>query len=311
MNVVAPKKIAPMLATLIEQPFDKEGWLFEIKWDGYRALAYKNTEILLLSRNQLSFNQRFPSLVSALKKLPGSFVVDGEIVILDKKGRSNFQLVQNYQRSKQTPYYYVFDILYFNDRDLRGMPLIERKKILKKLLSSRRNSQVRFGDYIEEKGISFFRAVKKKGLEGVIAKKENSTYQSRRSKDWLKIKTGLRQEVVIGGFTQPRGSRKSFGSLLVGVYHKGHLLYAGHVGGGFDEQLLSSVYSQLQKTIASKCPFYREPHPNAIVTWVKPKLVCEVAFAEWTDDGIMRQPIFKGMRLDKAPKEVVKEIPKK
>lgn len=305
------KKIMPMLATLIEKPFDKEGWLFEIKWDGYRALAYKNTDCVLLSRNQKSFNPRFPSIANAIKKLPGSFVLDGEIVILDKKGRSDFQLLQNYQRSKDLPYFYAFDILYLNGQDLKQIPLIERKKILKKLLGSRRISQIRFGDYIEKKGIAFFREVKKRGLEGIIAKKEDSTYQSRRSKDWLKIKTGLRQEVVIGGFTQPKGSRKYFGSLLVGVYQKNKLIYAGRVGGGFDEKLLSSIYPQLQKIASSICPFDPKPGSHAAITWVKPKLVCEVAFAEWTKEGILRQPIFKGLRVDKSARDVVKEIPKK
>lgn len=296
-----------MLATLIEKPFDKEGWIFEIKWDGYRALAFKNKEITLLSRNHKSFNRRFPKIVSELKKLPGSFVLDGEIVILDKKGRSRFQLLQNYQKSKQVPYYYVFDILSLNGHDLRSLPLIERKQILKKLLPIRRSSQVRFGDYIETRGIAFFKEAKKRGLEGIIAKKASSSYQSKRSKDWLKIKTGYRQEVVIGGFTEPKGSRKCFGSLLVGVYQDKKLVYAGHVGGGFDEKLLASTYAQLKKIIGKKCPFAIEPHPNMPATWVKPLLVCEVSFAEWTDEGMMRQPIFKGLRIDKSPKEVIRE----
>lgn len=299
-----------MLATLIDKPFDKEGWLFEIKWDGYRAISYKNADVLLLSRNQKSFNCRFPSIVSALNRLPGRFILDGEIVVLDKKGRSDFQLLQNEQRSKITPYYYIFDILYLDGRDLRSLPLIQRKKILKKFLS-RKASSLRFGDFIETHGIAFFKEAKKRGLEGIIAKNEESAYQSRRSKDWLKIKAVLRQEVVIGGFTEPKGSRKAFGALLVGVYKNSQLIYAGHVGGGFDDKLLSSVHAQLQKILSSKCPFEIQPHPNAKATWVKPKLVCEVAFAEWTKEGMMRQPIFKGMRMDKSSKDVVREVPKR
>jgi len=140
-----------------------------------------------------------------------------------------------------------------------------------------------------------------------MAKREESPYQERRSRDWLKIKTKMRQEVIVGGYTQPKGSRKKFGALLVGVYEKGHLIYVGHVGGGFNEQLLSDVFKELQKIKTARCPFQKEPHPNTPATWVKPKLVCEVAFAEWTNDGIMRQPIFKGLRTDKSAIDVVKE----
>ena len=292
-----------MLATLIDKPFNKEGWLFEVKWDGYRAIAYKDKRVDLVSRNQKSFNARFPDIIKSLAKLPGRFVVDGEIVVLDKKGRSHFQLLQN---KEGTAYYYLFDILSFEGRDLTKLPLTDRKKILKKLLSGSRNSLVRFCDHIESKGIAFFKQAKEKGLEGIIAKNGSSAYQFRRSKDWLKIKTGKRQEVVIGGFTEPKGGRTRFGALLVGVYEKGKLVFVGRVGGGFDRTRLEEVYAQLQRVISKKCPFSEVPRLAA--TWVKPKLVCEVAFAEWTQDGIMRQPIFKGMRSDKSPKDVIREL---
>lgn len=299
-----------MLATLVDKPFDKEGWIFEIKFDGYRAIGTKDKKVELLSRNQKSFNARFPNIVKALESLPGRFVVDGEIVILDAKGRSQFQLMQNYQRRKVgMPLYYLFDILSFEGRDLTQLPLIDRKKILKKLLSGQVRSPLRFSTHVEKKGKAFFRQAEKKKFEGIIAKKADSTYQFRRSRDWLKIKAVMRQEVVIGGFTQPKGGRSHFGALLVGVYEKGKLVYVGHVGGGFDERSLKEVYDQLQKIALKKCPFATPPHPNMPVTWVKPKLVCEVAFAEWTEEGIMRQPIFKGIRVDKAPKEIVREKP--
>lgn len=301
-----------MLATLVEEPFDKKGWLFEIKWDGYRALAFKNKTVELGSRNQKSFNTRFPTLVAELKKLPGEMVLDGEIVVLDKKGRSSFQLLQNYQKNKEGPlYYYIFDILAYQGQDLTQTPLFERKKLLKKILSKRSKSSLRYSDHIEEKGKAFFRLATKLGLEGILAKNGASSYQFHRSKDWLKIKTNCRQEVVIGGFTEPKGSRKRFGALLIGVYDKNQLRYVGHVGGGFDEKLLEEIYRKLQKLITPTCPFKAAPRPNSPATWIKPKLVCEVAFAEWTDDGKMRQPIFQGMRIDKSAKDVVREKPKR
>ncbi len=303
--------IRPMLATLIDKPFDKKGWLFEIKWDGYRAIAIKNKTIELRSRNQKSLNSKFPSIAAALKKLPGEMVLDGEIVVLDKKGKSNFQLLQNYQRKPEGALYYcIFDVLSYKGKDLTGMPLIQRKALLKKILT-KQSSPLRFSDHIEEKGKAFFRLAAKQGLEGIMAKKEDSPYEFRRSKDWLKIKTKWRQEVVIGGYTEPKGSRKRFGALLLGVYDKGNLRYVGHVGGGFDEKLLEEIYKQLGELITTKCPFITAPKPNTPATWVKPKLVCEVAFAEWTSDGKMRQPIFQGMRIDKNAKDVVRERLKK
>jgi bifunctional non-homologous end joining protein LigD len=298
--------IKPMLATLAKEPFDSDQWIFEIKWDGFRALAHKTKQVKLLSRNEKSFNARFPEIVKELQKLPGTFILDGEIVILDKQGRSHFQLLQNYPKEKiGTPYYYLFDILSYKGKDLTHLPLLDRKKILKLLLKSSSLKNLRYSDHIEGKGKAFFRQAKKKGLEGIMAKRKESTYQSCRSSDWLKIKTKMRQEVVIGGFTEPKGSRKKLGALLIGVYKKGKLVYIGRVGGGFNEKLLIDVFNQLQKKISTLCPFHEPPRLNA--TWVKPQLVCEVAFAEWTKNGQLRQPIFKGMRIDKSSKEVVRE----
>lgn len=298
----------PMLATLVDKPFDGKEWIFEIKWDGYRALAYKDKQVRLVSRGQKSFNERYPTIVKEVKKIPGRFILDGEIVILDKKGKSNFQMLQNYLNRKEgNPLYYVFDILSYNGKDLTHLPLIERKKILHQLLKKSRVSHIKYSDHIEEKGKAFFQAAKKKNLEGIIAKKKTSHYQFHRSRDWQKIKTTQRQEVIIGGFTQPQGSRHRFGALLLGVYKKGKLVYAGHVGTGFDRQTLEEVYLQLKKIVSDKCPFETEPHPNTPVSWVKPRLVCEVSFTEWTADGKMRHPTFKGMRIDKKAKEIVRE----
>lgn len=295
-----------MLTTLVDKPFDQKGWIFEIKWDGYRAFAVKNGDVKLISRGKISFNERYPTIVDAVKKLPGSFILDGEIVILEPSGKSNFQMLQNYYKKKiGKPVYYVFDLLMLNGKNLTEMPLIQRKALLEKLL--RGSKVVRYSDHVEERGKAFFREAKAKGLEGIIAKKADSTYQFSRSRDWLKIKTKNRQEVVIGGFTEPRGSRKRFGSLLIGVYKRGKLVYAGHVGGGFNQQLIEDVYKELKKQISSTCPFENKPHPNSPATWVKPKLVCEVEFTEWTTEGSLRHPVFKGMRYDKPAKEVVRE----
>jgi bifunctional non-homologous end joining protein LigD len=298
----------PMLATLVDKPFDGEDWIFEVKWDGYRALAHKKKEVILLSRGQKPWNEKFPTIAQELKKISGQCILDGEIVILDKKGKSNFQMLQNYQKEKKgIPLYYVFDILSYQGKDLTKLPLLERKKILHQLLKKSRLPNVKFSSHIEKKGKAFFQKAKKKREEGIIAKKKLSTYQFHRSRDWLKIKTGLRQEVVIGGFTQPKGSRHRFGALLVGVYSNGHLIYVGHVGGGFSRESLEEMHQKLKKIGSLKCPFQTEPDPNTPVSWVRPRLVCEVSFAEWTKDGKMRQPIFRGLRVDKSPKSVIRE----
>ena len=301
------KSISPMLATLIDEPFDDKGWIFEIKWDGYRALAEKEKDVQLVSRNKKLFKQ-FSSINAELKKLPGKWILDGEVVILDKKGRSDFQLLQNFQRRKVgSPVYYVFDLLFYQGKDLRHLPLMERRHILKQLLKKARLKSVKFSDHIEKQGKAFFREARKKGLEGIMAKKKESLYRSTRTRDWLKIKTGMRQEVVIGGFTEPKGGRAYLGALLVGVYKKGKLVYVGHVGGGFDREALKEMYQKLKRIEIGKCPFVEEPQPNTPVTWVSPRLVCEVKFAEWTEEGMLRQPVFVGLRIDKSPKQVVRE----
>ncbi|CCB86019.1 putative DNA ligase-like protein Rv0938/MT0965 [Parachlamydia acanthamoebae UV-7] len=311
-QVKMPEFVTPMLATLADHPFSSEDWLFEIKWDGYRALAFIDpNNVQLKSRNRILLNDRFPVIVDSLKKVKDKVIFDGELVVLDSAGKSDFQLMQNYQKDHAgVLYYYVFDLLYKDGQDLRNLPLIERKNLLKKLLKELNLPLIRYSDHIVKDGEDFYKEAVKNKLEGIIGKKVTSTYQSRRSQDWVKIKTALRQEVVIGGFTEPRGSRKKFGALLVGVYDdQGELHYVGHVGGGFTDELLEDVYKQLLPLSQKKSPFKNIPKPNMPVTWIKPKLVCEVSFAEWTKDDIMRQPIFRGLRIDKNPKEVKKEIP--
>lgn len=301
-----------MLATLVEQPFNDDDWLFEIKWDGYRALAYVNqAKVTLKSRTQHDWNDQFPAIVSALKKLNRQVILDGELVVVDTSGRADFQDMQNYMKSGEgTLCYYVFDLLYADGQDLRDVPLIERKERLKTILAKLDEPSIRYNDHVVGQGERFFKAAIKNKLEGMIGKRADSTYQGRRSRDWVKVKAALRQEVVIGGFTAPRGSRKQFGALLVGVYTDKHQLkYCGHVGGGFNGKLLEDTAKKLKAIIRKTCPFTIEPKANDAVTWVKPELVCEVSFAEWTREGIMRQPIFHGLRIDKLAKAVKKEEP--
>ena len=307
-----PDFIYPILATLVNKPFNDENWIFEIKLDGYRALAFmKDTKIEVKSRNNLILNSKFPIILKDLIKIKEQVILDGELVVLDSNGKSDFQLMQNYQRQGTGAlYYYVFDILYKNGEDLRLLPLIERKNILSKLINSLPLARVRYCEHVAMKGKQLFEEALKYKLEGIIGKKTSSAYQSRRSKDWVKIKAIMRQEVVIGGFTEPRGSRKKIGALIVGVYNeKNELCYAGHVGGGFTEQLLENVIEKLKPLIQTKSSFKEVPVTNAAVTWVKPELVCEVSFSEWTNENHLRQPIFQGLRMDKNAKSIKREIP--
>jgi len=298
-----------MLATLTRKPFNHPDWLFEVKWDGYRAIAeIKKGKVSFYSRNQISLNKKYPAIVDSLKKLRVDAVLDGEIVAVNDKGLPDFQMLQNYQKTgKGRLLYYAFDLLYFKGHDITGISLIKRKELLKKILLSSKN--VKFSGHVSKNGILFYKAVKKKGLEGIMAKHSQSKYQiNKRSKKWLKIKTRLTQEAVIAGFTEPRGGRKHFGSLVLGVYEKNKLIYIGHCGGGFTSKKINAIYSKLKPLIRKKCPFKEAPETNTPVAWVMPKLVCEVAFHGWTEDGIMRQPVFSHLRDDKPPLEAVREI---
>jgi bifunctional non-homologous end joining protein LigD len=297
-----------MMATLVDEPFDGKEWIFEIKWDGYRALgSFINGEADLRSRNDLSFAQKYGPVIAEIKKWKHDMIIDGEIVSLDEKGSANFQNLQAWQKLQQgNLVYYVFDILWIDGYDVTGLPLIERKKLLKEMLPA--SNTIRYSDHIEEKGKNFFELAKKKGIEGIMAKLASSEYETgQRSKTWLKIKTTGRQEAVIAGFTSPRSGRQHFGALILGVYENGKLVYTGHTGSGFTQKTLSETWKKLQPLITSKCPFETKPKTNMPATWVKPELVCEIKFQEWTQGNIMRQPIFMGLRTDKKPTEVKKE----
>ena len=303
-----PQRIKPMLATLIKEPFDHPDWIFEVKWDGYRAIAeIRDGDVSLYSRNGISLGKKFSPILEALRKFRFEAVLDGEIVVVDDRGHPDFQMLQDYQKSGSGHLlYYVFDLLYFAGHDLTGLPLVRRKEILKKILPSAPN--VKFSDHVAKDGILFFQVVKEKGLEGIVAKHSQSAYRmGRRSRQWLKVKTHLTQEGVIAGFTEPRGRRKHFGALVLGVFQGDELIYIGHTGGGFGAEMLREIREKLDPLIRKKCPFRVEPKTNTPVTWVKPELVCEVMFQGWTDEGIMRQPVFLRLREDKNAREVVRE----
>lgn len=311
LSTPMPHHIKPMLATLADHPFDHKDWFFELKWDGFRAIAeIEKKNVKLYSRNFQSYSKLFPDIVKELQALDTQVILDGEIVILDKKGKPQFQLLQNYTHNPQGILrYYVFDLLYLENKDLRMLPLIERKQLLKAFLKQFPTSLLHYSDHIDEKGKSFFKKAEEAHLEGIIAKYKESSYQQKRSKDWLKIKIMMRQEAIICGWTNPKGSRKKFGALVLGVKEKGNLRYIGHVGTGFNHNSLQAIYHRLLPLSQKHSPFKITPKTNDKTTWVKPILLCEVSFREWTEEGYMRQPVFMGIREDKKPKEVIHEIP--
>ena len=314
-----PKLIKPMLATLVDKPFDEEGWLYEIKWDGYRAVAYLNNgKVELKSRNNKSFNEKFYPLFEALKKWEVDAIVDGEIIVANIEGISDFSSLQSWRSEADGELlYYIFDVLWLNGEDLTHLSLTERKEGLKKIMPEINN--IRLSQSFQTGASDFFEVAKKLKLEGIMAKKtESKYYPGERTKDWLKIKISNSQEVIIGGFTNNDGSNKPFSSLLVGLPENGKLLYTGKIGTGFSDKLQKEMMEKFEPLITSKNPFVNTPDinkpsrfrpnpPNATATWLKPKLICEVSYREMTSDGVMRHPSFKGMRDDKSPAEVVKE----
>jgi bifunctional non-homologous end joining protein LigD len=299
-----------MMASVVKEPFDHRDWIFETKLDGFRAITVIDSagKVRLWSRNRLPLEPKFPMVVDAVNQLKlRSTILGGEIVALNAEGIPRFQLLQQWQKRPTAPVvYFLFDLLWDNGRDLTGKSVVHRRKRLQEIITPVDGIQV--GGYVENRGIDLFRLAKEKGLEGIIAKRKASTYQAgRRSQDWAKIKARLQQEFVIGGFTEGKGSRKHFGALLLGAYRNGKLHYFGHSGSGFSEKALKETLERLSPLFTTKSPFDNPPKIPEKIQWVKPRLVCEVAFAEWTDDEQMRQTTFLGLREDKNPKEVTCE----
>nr|HAT8715015.1 DNA ligase D [Legionella jordanis] len=306
-----PKQISPELATLVDKPPKGEDWLHEIKLDGYRILGFKeNGNIRLMSRNHIDWTGHFKNVVEELTKLPyRSVVFDGEIILLDEKGHSSFQLLQNSLKAdKDYPFiYYIFDVLYFDKYDLRKLSLLERKDILRELIPYG-HSTLRYSDHIIGQGDEVFENACQLQLEGVISKNIHSSYQEKRSKSWLKIKCSHRQEFVIGGYSKAKGARQYFRSLFLGVYDdEGELVYCGNVGTGFSDESLKQVYQKLQPLISDDMPFKIKPNDSKGAVWVKPKLVAEIEFSEWTSENKLRHPSFKGLREDKKASAVKRE----
>ena len=315
-----PIGMKPMLATLVNKPFDDPGWTYEVKWDGYRALGFiRKGDVELLSRNNKSFNEKFYPIYDLLKKWKIDAVLDGEILVLDEKGVSNFGKLQNWRSEADGDLaFYVFDLLWYNGKSLMDLPLEQRQTILSEVLPVD-DDRIRLSKVFKASGIEFFAAAKKMGLEGIIAKKSDSIYQADyRSKEWLKIKISKRQEVVIAGYTKNEDTAKQFSSLLLGVYEEGALHYVGKVGTGFSDALQKDMIKQFKPLMIDESPFeslpdvnkpsrFRPHPPKAKAIWLKPQLVCEVAFTEVTSDGVFRHPSFQGMRTDKEAKEVIRE----
>jgi bifunctional non-homologous end joining protein LigD len=295
-----PFRVQPMLATLVDEPFHRKGWVYEEKYDGYRILAYKEgTEVTLLSRNAKDRTGTFSEIARAVAELPDrALLLDGEAVAFDRKLVSRFQLLQQ----GEATVYAVFDCLYRNGRDLRNEPLPVRRAELEaavgdveRLFPSRR---------LDTNGVKAYEMARRRGYEGVVAKDTSAPYIEGRSTKWLKVKAKQEEEFVVGGYTAPAGSRTNFGALLLGAYRGRDLHYVGKVGTGFPQKTLAGLHKRFQPLVRKASPFAAPPREKG-ATWLAPRLVAQIAFQEWTDDQRLRQPVFLGLRDDKKPSEVL------
>lgn len=290
-----------MLATLVATPFHKTGWVYEEKYDGDRLLAYKeNGHVRLISRNGKNHTSAFPEIAKAVQKLrPVSLLLDGEVVVFDRKGVSRFQLLQ---QNKGEPVFSVFDCLYCDGEDLRQKPLLERRQILEQIVRPMR--VLALSRRLNQNGFKAYEIAKHRGYEGLVAKDLSSAYLGRRSNSWLKVKVHQEDEFLIAGFTPPEGSRHYFGALLLAAYGEGKLRYVGKVGTGFDQRTLAALYRQFQPLVRTKTEL-TEPPGERNITFLAPKLIAQISYQEWTADHKLRQPVFLGLRDDKRPAEVI------
>jgi bifunctional non-homologous end joining protein LigD len=302
-----PKRLQPMLATLTDAPFDDKGWVFEDKYDGFRMVAtIERGEVTLYSRNGKIITHSYIEVAKALEGIKRDAVIDGELVAIGSDGLSHFQLLQNALRHQAKLRYCAFDLMFQEGDDLRGLSLIERKKRLKAILP--KHKLIAFSQHRATFGKKFFHEADRNGLEGIMAKRADSQYLSGvRTDDWLKIKTSKRQEVVIAGFTAPKRTRPCFGALVLALAEGKEWRFIGHVGAGFSHETLKELHGKLIKLKAAKSPFPKKVRGEAITTWVKPILVAEVKFTEWTNSGEMRHPVYLGLRTDKGAEEVLRE----
>jgi bifunctional non-homologous end joining protein LigD len=322
-----PTVIHPMLATLVDEPFNGDDWLFEIKWDGYRAIAFiEGDKLRLVSRNQNDLTKAYPELQDVARHIRAeTAILDGEIVALDEAGRPSFGLMQQRtgvgeggRRIRRTRddipvMYYVFDLLYLDGYSLMRVDLEKRKEMLASIIAA--SDGLRLSDHYPGRGIDLFNAAAQRGLEGLVAKQRRSCYEPKRSREWLKIKITKRQECVIGGYTDPRGSRENFGSLVLGLYDdRDRLVHVGHAGSGFTEKSHAEMWQRLEKLKVARSPFFGKVESTRRLHYVRPEMVAEIKFTEWTHEGEsgaikMRAPVFQGLRFDKNPKECRFEIP--
>lgn len=314
-----PEAIKAQLATLVEAPPSGSGWLHEIKLDGYRILArLERGKVELISRNGNAWTRNFPDIAAAVAALPAkSALLDGEVAILLPDGRTSFQDLQNALQGRSDPrlFYFIFDLIHLDGWDLSQVPLLERKAALAALLEGPpANGKLKFSKHMEGDGAGFFREACRAGVEGIVSKRADAPYRPGRNSDWLKAKCTLRQEFVIGGFTESDAAgRTGFGALLVGVYDvKGQLTYVGRVGTGFTDAMLREIRGQLNALQREASPFVNKvsPRSGGKARWVEPVLVAEVEFSEWTAGGHIRHPSFRGLRFDKPAVMIVREEPK-
>lgn len=296
-----PFQVQPMLATLVSEPFDRPGWIYEEKYDGIRVLAYKEGDrVRLMSRNGIDRTDRFRRIAAAIRILkPVTLLLDGEVVVFDRKGVSRFQFLQ---QDKGEPVYAVFDCLFHEGKDLRREPLSTRRALMEKSIGS---SKVLLPSHrLETSGLKAFRIAKSRGYEGLVAKDLSSPYLEERSTKWLKVKVHQEDEFVIAGYTKPAGSRQHFGALLLGAYEKDRLHYVGKVGTGFDQKSLAALYQKFQPFTRSRSALV-DPPPEKGVVFLAPRLIAQISFQEWTADRKLRQPVFLGLRDDKRPQDVL------